>query len=69
MTGPAAQGRPANLRAIGLMLAATVAFTAMHAMIRHVAQGLHPFEVAFFRNLFGLAFLAPWLFQIGRAHV
>ena len=67
MTGPAAQGRPANLRAIGLMLAATVAFTAMHAMIRHVAQGLHPFEVAFFRNLFGLAFLAPWLFRYGLA--
>ena len=52
---------------MAMMLMATVAFTAMHAMIRHAAQGLHPFEVAFFRNLFGLVFLAPVLFRYGIA--
>jgi len=56
-----------TLRAMAMMLLATVAFTAMHAMIRHTAQGLHPFEVAFFRNLFGLVFLAPILFRYGVA--
>ena len=56
-----------TLRAMAMMLLATVAFTAMHAMIRHAAQGLHPFEVAFFRNLFGLVFLAPILFRYGFA--
>ncbi len=56
-----------TLRAMAMMLMATVAFTSMHAMIRHVAQGLHPFEVAFFRNLFGLVFLAPILFRYGIA--
>ena len=52
---------------MAMMLLATVAFTSMHAMIRHAAQGLHPFEVAFFRNLFGLVFLAPILFRYGVA--
>ena len=52
---------------MAMMLLATIAFSAMHAMIRHIAQGLHPFEVAFFRNLFGLVFLAPLLFRYGLA--
>ena len=52
---------------MAMMLLATIAFTVMHAMIRHTAQGLHPFEVAFFRNLFGLVFLAPILFRYGIA--
>ena len=52
---------------MAMMLLATVAFTSMHAMIRHTAEGLHPFEVAFFRNLFGLVFLAPVLFRYGIA--
>ena len=62
-----ASGGGNTLRAMAMMLLATVAFTAMHAMIRHTAQGLHPFEVAFFRNLFGLVFLAPILFRYGVA--
>ena len=49
------------------MLLATIAFTSMHASIRHVAEGLHPFEVAFFRNLFGLVFLAPYFLRYGLA--
>ena len=66
MTG-AADARAGKLRAMAMMLMATIAFTSMHAMIRHTAQGLHPFEVAFFRNLFGLVFLAPLLFRYGVA--
>ncbi len=67
MSAPTPAGDSRNLHAIGLMLAATVMFTAMHAMIRHVTEHLHPFEVAFFRNLFGLVFLAPYLFRRGMA--
>ena len=66
MTAPPTAGG-GTLRAMAMMLLATIAFTAMHAMIRHTAQGLHPFEVAFFRNLFGLVFLAPILFRYGIA--
>ena len=62
-----ADGEGNTLRAMAMMLVATVAFTSMHAMIRHTAEGLHPFEVAFFRNLFGLVFLAPVLFRYGIA--
>ena len=49
------------------MLLATIAFTSMHASIRHVAEGLHPFEGAVFRNLFGLVFLAPYFLRYGLA--
>ncbi len=49
------------------MLVATIAFTVMHASIRQVARDLHPFEVAFFRNFFGLIFLAPYFFRYGTA--
>ena len=63
MSGREAPGdrRPASnaLRGIGFMLLACVLFGAMHVGVRHVTQSIHPFEAAFFRNLFGLLVLAP----------
>ena len=41
------------------MVLACVFFGAMHVGVRHVTQSIHPFEAAFFRNLFGLLVLAP----------
>ena len=35
--------------------------------IRHLAADLHPFEIVFFRNVFGIAFLMPLLWQVGLA--
>jgi len=56
------------LRGIGWMLLATFFAAAMHASVRKVTDdGLHPFEVAFFRNLFGLLALAPWFVRSGLA--
>ncbi len=49
------------------MLGATVVFSCMHATIRHASADMHPFEIAFFRNLFGLLLLAPLLFKYGIA--
>jgi drug/metabolite transporter (DMT)-like permease len=49
------------------MLGATVVFSGMHATIRHASAGMHPFEIAFFRNMFGLLLLAPLLFRYGIA--
>jgi len=49
------------LRGILLMCVSTVAFAVMHALVRHVSTELPPFQIAFFRNLFGLAFLLPLL--------
>ena len=47
------------LRGIGFMMLACVLFGAMHVGVRHVTQSVHPFEAAFFRNLFGLLVIAP----------
>jgi len=50
------------------MVLSTLFFAVMHASVRHVgALGLHPFEIAFFRNLFGLLVVLPWLVRLGFA--
>ena len=54
---------PAPLRGGLWMAVAGVFFSIMTAMIRPAAESLHPFELVFFRNLLGVAFLAPWLFR------
>ena len=48
-----------------LMIAATLGGSAMAGLIRVLTADLHPFEVVFFRNLFGLIALTPWLWSIG----
>lgn len=48
------------------MLLATLAAASLHATVRYLSDsGLHGLEVAFFRNLFGLLALTPWLIQAG----
>lgn len=47
------------------MLASTVFFTAMTAMIRYLSGSIDPLEIVFFRNLFGLVVLLPWLLWNG----
>jgi drug/metabolite transporter (DMT)-like permease len=37
----------------------------MNVLIRVAAEGMHPFEVAFFRCLFGLIVLLPWIGRSG----
>jgi drug/metabolite transporter (DMT)-like permease len=49
------------------MLVSTLAFAAMHACIRYLAGELHPFEIAFFRFLFGFLVLAPAFLRHGLA--
>lgn len=58
---------PAELRGQLLILVSTFAFAAMHATIRHLSKDLHPFEVAFFRNLFGFLALTPFFLRGGLA--
>ncbi len=47
------------------MAAAAFAMVCMHAVVRHLAADLHPFEIAFFRNVFGLAFVLPLTYRAG----
>jgi len=56
-----------NFRGMMWMLAATLLFVFMHAAIRHIANDVDPFEIAFFRNLFGLIFLMPVFLRHGMA--
>ncbi len=50
------------------MLGATFCFAGMHAIIKQVAlTGIHPFEAAFFRLLFGLIPVIPWIVRDGWA--
>jgi len=49
-----------ELRGVLLALVATVCFACMHIGIRYLSSDLHPFEIAFFRNLFGVLSFMPW---------
>ena len=64
---PSRSADSTRLHAIICMLGSTVLFSCMHGTIRYVSAELHPFEIAFFRNLFGLFLLAPLLFRYGIA--
>ena len=59
--------RNPHLRAALLMLGSTTFFAAMAVMIRITSEDLSTQEVAFFRNLFGLLALLPFLWRSGPA--
>ena len=56
-------GRPS----VGIAWMCTAAFgsSAMNGMIREASADIHAFEIAFFRNVFGLVALAPMLLKAG----
>lgn len=57
--------RPQHLRAALLMLGSTLFFGLMTIAIKLAAQSLHTFEIAFFRNFFGLMAASPLLLRHG----
>lgn len=52
-------------RAVLLMVGSAACFAAMAIMIRLASSQLHAFEIAFFRNVFGLLFTAPLVMRAG----
>jgi len=56
---------PPHLAGVLLAVTASASFASMHNTVRYVTEDLHPFEVAFFRNLFGVLFLVPWFVTVG----
>ena len=54
-------------RGMAYMLLSTLAFMAMNTTTRYLANQIHPFEVSFFRSLFGVAFFLPLLLRTGFA--
>ena len=55
----------APLRGALYMIGAGANFAIMIVIVRHVSAEQHPFEIAFFRNMFGLAFMLPWIVRTG----
>lgn len=47
------------------MTAAAMFLSAMHTLVRFVSDGMHPFQIAFFRNLFGLLAVVPFIVRDG----
>ncbi|MCW5770968.1 MAG: DMT family transporter [Rhodospirillaceae bacterium] len=68
-SGPAALPRVSNpVVGAGWMLLASAGFSVMTGLVRFVADtGMHPWEVAFFRNVFGLMVMGPWIVSAGFA--
>jgi len=58
---------PPVWRAVVLMLCSTLCIATMNATIRHLSAVMHPFEIAFFRNLFGLLLISSLLLHAGLA--
>lgn len=54
-----------STRATLLMVLSTLCFAGMAITIREASAQLHAFEIAFFRNLFGLLFALPLLLHAG----
>jgi len=54
-----------NLQGMGWMFLTTLMIVSMHTMIREVTTGLHPFEVGFFRTLFGAPIAIGLLIHYG----
>ncbi|MFN4089931.1 MAG: DMT family transporter [Alphaproteobacteria bacterium] len=64
---PSVETRP--LAAALLMLTATGAYACIALIARHLSSEVHAFEILFFRNIFGLVIMLPWLWQTIRPEV
>ena len=58
-------GLPGSLRGALWMVLSAASFAGLTTVIREVSGSMHPFELAFFRNLFGLMLMLPWFLRIG----
>ena len=57
----------APIRGALWMMSAGLMLTMMSGLMRDVSANLHPFQIGFFRSLFGFLFMVPWLFGSGFA--
>ncbi len=53
------------LAAAALMVLASAFIAVMHGGVRFIAADMHPVVIAFWRNLFGFLFFAPWFLHGG----
>ena len=56
---------PGTVRGMALMLLSALTTQSMNAMIRWLSSDIHPFEMVFFRTVFGVLVFAPLFFRRG----
>jgi len=56
---------PGATKGLLYMLMATIVLACMHGLVRYLGDGLHPFVIAFYRNLFGLIAILPLVLRAG----
>ena len=66
MTGHLFLGLPPTVQAAILMILGAFFVATQNALIRIASVDMHTFEIVFFRNLFGLAAMLPFLAREGR---
>ncbi len=59
------QGLSAASRGIILMVVSTMGFSIMHTAVRYLSAELHPLQIVFFRNLFGMIVFLPLVLRSG----
>jgi len=64
---PASPPSGSAARGISCVLASAFLAIVMQACVRHLSGQIHPFEIGFFRGLFGFLVVAPWLIRYGLA--
>ena len=56
---------PKKFLSIILMIISGIFFVIMHSAVKYLSQEIHPFEIAFFRNVFVIIVLAPLIIISG----
>ena len=56
---------PPNLRGIIWLVTGTFLFSSVDAVVKHLGQSFHPFELAFFRYFIGTIILLPIFIRLG----
>ncbi len=56
---------PPSVRGALWMMGSMASWAGMAAIARYFSNDFHTFQIVFFRSLFGMAFLLPWLMRAG----
>lgn len=62
-------GLSGNVQGASWLLLSALSFSVMNALIKQLGDAFHPFELVFFRGLFGLLTMLPFVLRQGRAGV
>ena len=58
---------PGNVRGIGFMVTFALLISVAHGLVRHLSAEIHPFEIAFFRNVITFLWMVPLIMRPGRS--